>query len=218
MQTDPDYDVPCSEACDAYKDAIAPPVFTLFDVISCDHCKKPMFPNVSTHDEDGMAWNCTTPGCGDFTGDEIEAEDLIACGCPPWIAKRMNALSDACGDLMDRIAELEAEALEQTEIAREALKRAEQAEAELKAAKHLNAKWMDERTTALMDKEKAEAALAESEENHRQAMIAVGELSDDLAERDRMLEDLNPWYAKRARAKWLAYLKARAEEGSRDAT
>ena len=35
-----------------------------------------------------------------------------------------------------------------------------------------------------------------------------------LAERDRMLEDLNPWYAKRARAKWLAYLKARAEEGS----
>ena len=108
MQTDPDYDVPCSEACDAYKDAIAPPVFTLFDVISCDHCKKPMFPNVSTHDEDGMAWNCTTPGCGDFTGDEIEAEDLIACGCPPWIAERMNALSDACYDLIDRIDELEA--------------------------------------------------------------------------------------------------------------
>ena len=65
---------------------------------------------------------------------------------------------DSC---LDRIAELEAEALEQTEVAREALKRAEQAEAELKAAKHLNAKWMDERTTALMDKEQAEAHAAD---------------------------------------------------------
>jgi len=42
----------------------------------------------------------------------------------------------------------------------ERMKRRE-VEAELKSAKHLNAKWMDERTTALMDKEKAEAALAE---------------------------------------------------------
>jgi len=112
------------------------------------------------------------------------------------------------------------------DIDAERMKRRE-VEAELKSAKHLNAKWMDERTTALMDKEKAEAillgedvtvaayrnmqaalaeckqergelrkairtlgsdynvlsaALAESEENHRQAMIAVGELSDARSE------------------------------------
>jgi hypothetical protein len=64
-------------------------------VIECDGCNKPMIPNVSTMDEDGCGWSCTTYGCGDFTGSEIEAEDLIALGVPAWVAERMESLSNA---------------------------------------------------------------------------------------------------------------------------
>jgi hypothetical protein len=64
-------------------------------VLVCDHCNEPMLPNVSTWDEEGCAWICTTYDCPDWAGDEIESEDLIAIGCPEWVAERLTALSDA---------------------------------------------------------------------------------------------------------------------------
>ena len=64
-------------------------------VCVCDPCGSPMIPNVSTMDEEGCAWSCTTYGCPDFTGDEIETEDLEALGVPTWIADRFAALSSA---------------------------------------------------------------------------------------------------------------------------
>jgi hypothetical protein len=71
-------------------------------VIVCAHCDQKMFPNISTWDyEDGggCAWNCMTYGCGDWSGSEIEAEDLVALGVPYWIAERVEALSNAVSDL-----------------------------------------------------------------------------------------------------------------------
>lgn len=99
-------EVPCDRACDAYLDlrqagTSGTPRFALEDVVTCDGCGKPMLPNLSTEDEDGLGWSCTTFGCGDFAGEQIEAEDLVACGCPAWVAERLASLSDACADLMD---------------------------------------------------------------------------------------------------------------------
>jgi hypothetical protein len=64
-------------------------------VIVCDHCDQKMFPNISTWDDEGCGWNCTTYGCGDWSGGEIEAEDLVVLGVPYWIAERIESLSDA---------------------------------------------------------------------------------------------------------------------------
>lgn len=73
--------------------------WTLETVIVCDGCNKPMFPNLSTWDDEGCAWICTTALCGDWSGSEIEAEDLIAVGVEPWIADRIEALANALLDL-----------------------------------------------------------------------------------------------------------------------
>lgn len=73
-------------------------VFTLATVIVCT-CGEPMIPNVSTGDNDGYGWICTNFGCGDWAGGEIETDDLIACGCPEWLAIRIAALSDAVSEL-----------------------------------------------------------------------------------------------------------------------
>lgn len=73
--------------------------WTLETVIVCDQCNKPMFPNLSTWDEEGCAWICTTSHCRDWTGSELEAEDLIAVGVEPWIADRIEALANAILDL-----------------------------------------------------------------------------------------------------------------------
>jgi len=67
-------------------------------VLVCDCCEKPMIPNISTWDEEdggGCGWSCTTYDCSDFTGDEIETEDLEALGVPYWIAERMAGLANA---------------------------------------------------------------------------------------------------------------------------
>jgi hypothetical protein len=72
--------------------------FTLATVIVCT-CGEPMIPNISTGDDDGYGWSCTNLSCGDFAGGEIEADDLIACGCPEWLARRIEALSDAVSEL-----------------------------------------------------------------------------------------------------------------------
>ena len=76
--------------------------FPVEDCVVCDFCKKPMIPNLSTGDEDGYAWSCLTIGCKDYHGDELEAEDLEACGCPSWLTSLLVAP-------FDRIAELETE-------------------------------------------------------------------------------------------------------------
>lgn len=75
-------------------------------VLVCDGCNKPMIPNLSTWDDGdgnpddaGYGWSCTTYGCGDFTGGEIEAEDLVALGVPEWVAERIEALSNAVLEL-----------------------------------------------------------------------------------------------------------------------
>ena len=70
-------------------------------VVDCDYCEKVMFPNISTWDDEGCAWNCMTYGCSEFTGGEIEAEDLEALGVPHWIAERIEALSNAILELQD---------------------------------------------------------------------------------------------------------------------
>ena len=80
----------------------------------------------------------------------------------------------------------------------ERMKRRE-VEAELKSAKHLNAKWMDERTTALMDKEKAEAVLAE-----RDGML----MTLFMEERDEQVDRGQDFFM--PSDIWLADLKARA--------
>jgi hypothetical protein len=72
-----------------------PTTWTEETVIKCDGCNQPMIPNLSTWDEEGCVWSCTTFNCSDFTGGEIEAEDLIAVGVPEWVAKRIHALADA---------------------------------------------------------------------------------------------------------------------------
>ena len=104
--------------------------------------------------------------------------------------------------------------------------KADAAIAELEALVNANTDHMTEVGVELC--REREARIAELERDNERA-VAFGQASVTagadwmrradqaeaaLAERDRMLEDLNPWYAKRARAKWLAYLKARAEEGS----
>lgn len=75
--------------------------FDMSNVVICT-CEKPMIPNLSTGDEDGYGWTCTTLWCGEWAGGEIEAEDLIACGCPEWLARRIEALSDAILTLENR--------------------------------------------------------------------------------------------------------------------
>ena len=78
--------------------------WTLETVIKCDHCGEPMIPNVSGWEQDedgewGCDWNCTTYDCGDWGGSGISAEDLVALGCPAWLAERMEALADAVREL-----------------------------------------------------------------------------------------------------------------------
>lgn len=70
------------------------PQWTRETVIVCDGCNRPMLPNVSTLDNEGCAWICLTPNCSDFTGDEIEVEDLTAVGVPEWVAELLAALFD----------------------------------------------------------------------------------------------------------------------------
>ena len=63
-------------------------------VMVCDSCQEPMFPNLSTWDDDGCVWICTTAECSEWSGSELEAEDLVAVGCPPWIALRVIDLTE----------------------------------------------------------------------------------------------------------------------------
>lgn len=115
----------------ASRDETPAEFFTLDDCIVCDHCHKPMIPNLSTDEGDGegYGWSCTTYGCGDFTGEQIEAEDLVACGCPQWLAERMQALSDACLAMLDDAADAKA-----------AAKAAQEREWDAKVARNLAAK------------------------------------------------------------------------------
>lgn len=69
------------------------PRFSLTDVDVCDHCGHAMIPNVSSEDQDGLLWICMTYDCAEFNGQEIEAEDLIAVGCPEWVANRFEDLA-----------------------------------------------------------------------------------------------------------------------------
>ena len=64
-------------------------------VVKCAHCGSPMIPDISSWDDKGCAWNCTTYGCPDWEGGGIEAEDLVSLGCPEWVAERMEALAEA---------------------------------------------------------------------------------------------------------------------------
>lgn len=63
-----------------------PESWTRDTVVICDSCNAPMLPNVSTLDSDGCAWLCATPNCADYSGDELEIEDLTAVGVPEWVA------------------------------------------------------------------------------------------------------------------------------------
>jgi hypothetical protein len=66
-------------------------------VIVCDECNAPMLPNVSTMDEEGCGWICLSFACDDYTGDELESDDLVAVGVPEWVARRVCGLVDRLG-------------------------------------------------------------------------------------------------------------------------
>jgi len=97
----------------------------------------------------------------------------------------------------------------------ERMKRRE-VEAELKSAKHLNAKWMDERTTALMDKEKAEAALATRTANRDELIEMVRSLKAALVAANKGIDAMEDFidhadYCMRA-GRIVSYTGPRAEK------
>lgn len=76
--------------------------YHLRDLVQCSDCKHPMLPNLSTQTEEGTGWSCLTRGCPQYTADEIEAEDLVACGVPEWVANRLVIL---IGELTEELGE-----------------------------------------------------------------------------------------------------------------
>jgi hypothetical protein len=70
--------------------------YTADSVLVCDTCNSRMIPNISTDDGDGegCGWTCTSPTCSEYAGSELEVEDLVACGCPAWLADRLVAIID----------------------------------------------------------------------------------------------------------------------------
>lgn len=70
--------------------------YTADSVLVCDTCHSRMVPNVSTDDGDGegCGWTCVSPLCSEYAGSELEPDDLIACGCPEWLADRLVAIID----------------------------------------------------------------------------------------------------------------------------
>ena len=158
--------------------------------------------------------------------------------------QRITELKDEAARKNQRITELKDEALQQTLTARRVLRRAEkaeahaadckrlvtacendldaermkrrEAEAELKSAKHLNAKWMDERTTALMDKEKAEAALATRTANRDELIEMVRSLKAALVAANKGIDAMEDFidhadYCMRA-GRIVSYTGPRAEK------
>ena len=71
-----------------------PTRFTRATVCECN-CGAPMFPNISTGDEDGYGWTCTVISCGDYTAPELEPEDLVAVGVPEWVAINLVTLIES---------------------------------------------------------------------------------------------------------------------------
>jgi hypothetical protein len=90
---------------------------------------------------------------------KLEAENEELKRDPDW--KKLWAKLQSA---VTRAEQAEADARQWADSFKKAEASIVELQAELKAAKHLNGKWMDERTTALMDKEQAEAALAERDE------------------------------------------------------
>lgn len=73
------------------------------DLPVCDGCSKVMIPNLSTWDSapldddgtvEGCGWICTTYGCREWSGFELEFEDLTVLGVPEWLADRIVSLAD----------------------------------------------------------------------------------------------------------------------------
>lgn len=62
--------------------------------VVCDSCGNPMIPNVSTLDDEGCGWICIDPRCPECHADELEAEDLIECGVPEYLARQLACLVD----------------------------------------------------------------------------------------------------------------------------
>lgn len=65
--------------------------YTEAETLTCV-CGHSMIPNLSTEDNEGLAWYCLTLTCGDYSANEIEAEDLEALGVAPWLAKQLSKL------------------------------------------------------------------------------------------------------------------------------
>lgn len=65
-----------------------------FLAVTCDSCRQPMVPNVSTLDADGCLWTCLSPGCPELTAGDLEARDLVEAGVPEALAGRLARLVD----------------------------------------------------------------------------------------------------------------------------
>jgi chromosome segregation ATPase len=148
---------------------------------------------------------------------ELEAENEELKRDPDW--KKLWAKLQSA---VTRAEQAEADARQWADSFKKAEASIVELQAELKAAKHLNGKWMDERTTALMDKEQAEAALAMSEshdaEGHRiflEERKRAEQAEAALADRDKTIGILRYTIGQQLQ-RILADLKARAEEGSGD--
>lgn len=80
------------------------------DLPTCSGCSKVMIPNLSTWDSapfdddgtvEGCGWICTTSGCREWSGFEIEVEDLTVLGVPEWLADRIVEIADMVDTLED---------------------------------------------------------------------------------------------------------------------
>jgi hypothetical protein len=92
-------DMPLVPTPDELAGITSPESFGESDALVCDACGERMLPNVSTWDADGCAWICTNGDCSDFSGDELDMDDLLAVGVPAWVAVVIESLADYVREL-----------------------------------------------------------------------------------------------------------------------
>jgi hypothetical protein len=69
--------------------------------VTCESCREPMVPNVSTMDEHGCGWICLNPECPELAAVELEADDLVEAGVPRALARRLTRLLLSYADAAD---------------------------------------------------------------------------------------------------------------------
>lgn len=100
----------CDRSMATFDDDGFPLHYDYEDLMVCEGCDKVMLPNLSTWDSapldddgtvEGCGWICTTYGCREWSGYELEVEDLTVLGVPEWLANRIVELADTIDILED---------------------------------------------------------------------------------------------------------------------